>query len=178
MRRLLVLTSVILLAAGCSTGKSGDEPPAAPAPIPGSSAPAAAGDAGTAASAAPGKSTAADGGGDAALKNNTEAICNQASKTSGDFASILAGNVKLAGDAASAKDAVAKQRAEQKMVRDVQNYSYALIDMSKLAGDKAVSTALAGLGEKVGTFKGDATKMNAHQLGEIRATLDKACSRG
>lgn len=178
MRRLLVLTSVILLAAGCSTDKSADEPAAAPAPIPGNSAPAAAGDPGTAASAAPGKSAAAGGGGDTALKNNTEAICNQASKTSGDFASTLAENVKLAGDAASAKDAVAKQRAEQKMVRDVQNYSYALIDMSKLAGDKTVSTALAGLGEKVGTFKDDASKMNAQQLGEIRATLDKACGRG
>lgn len=177
MRRLLVLTSVILLAAGCSTDKSGDTTAApAPAPTPpGASAPAAAGTA----SAAPGTSAAAQGGdADAALRNNTAAICNQAAKTSGDFANLLTDNAKLAADAASAKDTVAKQRAEQKMIRDVQNYSYALLDMSKLAGDKSVSAALKGLGDQVGAFSDDAAKMDAEQLAGIRTALDKACGRG
>jgi hypothetical protein len=176
MRRLLVLTSVLLLAAGCSTDKSGGDPAAAPAPAPapaGNSAPAAAGT-----SAGPGSSAAAKGGdADADLRNNTAAICNQASKTSGDFAATLDQNTKLASDAASAKDEVAKQRAEQKMTRDVQNYSYALIDMSKLAGDQTVSIALKGLGDQVAKFTTDAAKMDAKQLADIRASLDKACGR-
>jgi hypothetical protein len=169
MRRLLVLTSVILLAAGCSTGKNEAEPNAAPAPAPGVSAPAA----DTAGSAQNGGAK----GGDAALKGNTAAICNQAAKTSGDFAATFAQNLKLQIDAASAKDAAAAQKAEQKAVRDVQNYAYALTDMSKLAADQAVAKALGDMGKQVGTFKADISAIDEEKLAGLRATLDKACGK-
>ena len=170
MRRLLVLTSVILLAAGCSTDKSA-EPTAAPAP---------AGSAPAASAPAPAASAAAQAGaakGDAALKGNTAAICNQAAKTSGDFAATFAQNLKLQIEAASAKDAAAAQKAEQKSVRDVQNYSYALTDMSKLAADKAVAKALGDMGKQVGAFKADISKIDEEKLAGLRATLDKACGK-
>ena len=172
MRRLLVLTSAILLAAGCSTDTSGTESTAAPAPAPGgSSAPAA---------SAPGAGDAQNGGakgGDAALKGNTAAICNQAAKTSGDFAATFAQNLKLQIDAASAKDPAAAQKVEQKSVRDVQNYSYALTDMSKLAADKAVAKALGDMGKQVGAFKADISAIDEKKLADLRTTLDKACGK-
>src|SRR5688500_10023053 len=96
MRRLLVLTSLILLAAGCSTDKSGTEPTAAPAPATGGSVPASAPAAGAPAAESAGAAQIGGAkGGDAALKGNTAAICNQAAKTSGDFAATFAQNLKL-----------------------------------------------------------------------------------
>jgi len=174
MRRLLVLTSVVLLAAGCSTDKSGTEPTAAPAPAPAGGAPAASAPAADASGAA--RSGAAEGG-DAALRNNTEAICDQAAKTSGDFAATFAQNLKLQIDAASAKDPVAAQKVEQKAMRDVQNYSYALTDMSKLAADQAVAKALSDMGKQVGAFKADISSIDEKKLADLRATLDKACGK-
>jgi hypothetical protein len=176
MRRLLVLTSVILLAAGCSTDKSG-EATAAPAPASGGSAPAAGAPAASAPVAGGAATNGGAKGGDAALKGNTAAICNQAAKTSGDFAATFAQNLKLQIDAASAKDAVAAQKAEQKSLRDVQNYSYALTDMSKLAADKAVSQALGDMGKQVGAFKADISAIDEEKLAGLRATLDKACGK-
>jgi len=179
MRRLLVLTSVILLAAGCSTDKSGTEPTAAPAPATGGSAPAASAPAAGAPSADAAGAAQNGGakGGDAALKGNTAAICNQAAKTSGDFAATFAQNLKLQIDAASAKDPVAAQKAEQKSMRDVQNYSYALTDMSKLAADQEVAKALGAMGKQVGAFKADISAIDEKKLAELRATLDKACGK-
>lgn len=179
MRRLLVLTSASLLAAGllaagCSTDKSGTEPGAAPAPAPGGSAGASAAVSAPAAGAA--RSGGAEGG-DAALKGNTAAICNQASKTSGDFAATFAQNLKLQIDAASAKDAAAAQKVEQKSLRDVQNYSYALTDMSKLAADKTVAKALGDMGKQVGAFKADISSIDEQKLADLRTTLDKACGK-
>ena len=174
MRRLLALTSVVLLAAGCSTGKSGTEPNAAPAPAPGGSAPVA---------SAPGADAAGDAqsggakGGDAALQGNTAAICDQAAKTSGDFAATFAQNLKLQIDAASAKDPIAAQKVEQKAMRDVQNYSYALTDMSKLAADQEVAKALGAMGKQVGAFKADISAIDEEKLAGLRATLDKACGK-
>jgi hypothetical protein len=170
MRRLLVLTSAILLAAGCSTDKSGTEPTAAPAPAaaPSGSAPA---------TGASGAAQAGAAKGDAALKGNTAAICNQAAKTSGDFAATFAQNLKLQIDAASAKDPAAAQKAEDKAVRDVQNYSYALTDMSKLAADRAVAKALGDMGKQVGGFKADISAIDEEKLAGLRATLDKACGK-
>ncbi len=175
MRRLLVLTSVILLAAGCSTDTSGTEQTAAPAPVPGGSAPAASA---PAPDTAGGAQSGGAKGGDAALKGNTAAICNQAAKTSGDFAATFAQNLKLQINAASAKDAAAAQQAEQKSIRDVQNYSYALTDMSKLAADKTVAKALGDMGKQVGAFKADISKIDEEKLAALRTTLDKACGKG
>ena len=173
MRRLLALTSVILFAAGCSTDKSGAEPAAAPAPPAGpASASAAAGDPAT------GSSKPADEiKGDAALKGNTAAICNQASKTSGDFAATFAQNLKLQIDAASSKNAAAAKEVEQKAARDVQNYSYALLDMSKLVADKKVAAALADMGKQVTAFKSDLSQVDEDKLAGLRATLDQACGK-
>jgi hypothetical protein len=68
------LTAVLLLGAGCSAG--GDTG--------GGVAPSAAGNAGT------GLPAAGPSAGDAALAGNTDAICDQAAKTGGEFAATFA----------------------------------------------------------------------------------------
>ncbi len=159
-----------LLAAGCSTDRSTSGAAGTPAPAP----PAGAGGA-TGASAAGGASQGARPDGDAALSGNTGAICDQAAKTGVEFAATFAENVKLQIEAAAAKEPGALQKAERKAARDVQNYSYALNDMSKLAADPALKAALADMGKQVTALKGDVTKIDEKQLAGLRARLDEAC---
>jgi hypothetical protein len=179
MRRPLaaaaVLTGALLLSAACSTGPgpAGAAPQPTPpagagvsAPAPGSTG--AAGDA-TAAGAADAAA------GDAALQGDTKAICTQATKTGGDFAATFAQDLELLIDAASASDRTAVEKAEQKTARDVQNYSYALTDLSQLAGDTAVKKALADMGKQVSALKGDVRDIDEAELAGLRATLDRAC---
>ncbi len=177
MRRLpaaAVLTGALLLAAGCSTDP---EPAGAPTPP---SAPTAAGSSGPAARATPGGgSSSAPGGtrdaGDAALAGNTGAICDQARKTSGTFAATFAQDLKLLIDAASADNPDLAAKAEQKTTRDVENYSFALKDLSQLAADAEVKTALADMGRQVTALKGDVRKLDDRKLAALRGTLDEAC---
>ena len=172
MRRLLYLTAVtgtLLLGAGCSS----DEPAgttAAPAPVTsGATAPATGDGATTSAPAAGGAS------GDGALSGNTDAICQQAAKTGGDSAKNFAEDLKLLIDAETAKDADQVAKAKAKTTRDVENYSFALTDMSKLAADPALKAALADMGKQVKALKGDVRKLDAAQLTKLQETLDKAC---
>lgn len=176
----LTAAALAALLTGCSTDRSGDT---GAAPAPGTSAGAAAApSAAGAASGAPdggapaaGASAAAGAEGDAALSGNTAAICAQAAKTGIDFAATFAGNVKLQIDAASAGEPAAVQQAEQKATRDVQNYAYALRDMSELAADAKLKKALADMSKQVEAFKGDISKIEEKDMAGLRAKLDEAC---
>ena len=170
----LTAAALAALLTGCSTDRSGDAE-AAPAPAaPGgtTSAPAAG-----AASGAPaaGASAAAGAKGDAALSGNTAAICAQAAKTGIDFAGTFAENVKLQIEAASGGEPAAVQQAEQKAARDVQNYSYALRDMSGLAADPALKKALADMSKEAAALKGDLSAIDEKDVAGLRATLDEVC---
>lgn len=151
-----VAISAALLTAGCSG--SGDEP----------KAPAAA------------ATTAAEQGEkptDAALAADTAAICDQASRTSTAFGKTVVENrVLLTRAGEESKETRAK--VQEKVTRDVQSFSYALLDMSKLAADTEVKKALATLGAQVGALKGDLTKFDDKLLTDLHGTLDTACGRG
>lgn len=168
----VAITAVFLT--GCS---GGDSEAAGPGPTP------AAAGGGVTSAAAP---SAAEPGGpaeqtekptDAALSEDTEAICAQAGRTSTSFGKTFAEDYQLLIQAAG-EGAEAKARAEEKVTRDVENFSYALLDMSKLAGDPAVKKALASMGAQVTALKGDVTKIDDKKLAQLQNTLDKACGRG
>ncbi|GIE82623.1 hypothetical protein Aph02nite_85730 [Actinoplanes philippinensis] len=158
-----VAISAVLLT-GCS---GGDEPasPAAQAPAP------AAADGSAPAAQQTEKPT------DAALSADTEAICAQAGRTSNDFGKTFAEDYQLLIRAA-AESKEAKAKAQEKVTRDLQNFSFALLDMSKLAADAEVKKALSTMGAQVTALKGDVTKLNEKKLTELHAVLDKACGRG
>jgi len=173
MRRLMAAAAVTaaLLVAGCSTDKTATaDTAAAPTPATGASTSAAAG--------AKGSSAAASGAaGDAALSGNTKAVCDQAAKTGGSAASSFSQDLKLLIDAESADDKAAVAAAKAKTSRDMENYSYALQDMSKLVDDPAVKKALAEMSASVTKLKGDVRKIDAEELGRLQGTLSKACGQ-
>jgi hypothetical protein len=172
MRRLLCVTAFLLLSAGCSA----EEPagtPAAQTPA----ASAAAGPATSGAATGSASGPASPGSGDAALSGNSAAICQQAAKTGADAAKNFAQDVKLLIDAQSAQNADQVAKAQAKTARDVQNYSYALTDMSKLASEPALKAALADMGKQVTALKGDVMKIDAGQLTRLQETLDRACGK-
>ena len=181
MRRLLCATAVsgalLLLGAGCSADdKAADVGVAGavtPAPMPAASGFAAPAGSGAPASAGGGSA----GAGDAALSGNSAAICAQAAKTGGDAAQNFALDLKLLIDAESSQDQDQVAKAKAKTTRDVENYSYALNDMAKLASEPALKQALADMGKQVTTLKGDVRKVDAEQLARLQATLDRACGK-
>jgi hypothetical protein len=163
-----VLSGALLLATGCSADPGSVQATPLPAPpVGGAGSAPAAGSAATDAAA-----------GDAALKGNTKAICIQAAKTGGDFAATFAQDLELLIDASSSSDKAQVEKAEQKTARDVENYSFALIDLSKLAEDAPVKKALSDMGEQVTALKGDVRKIDESELTKLRATLDRACGSG
>jgi hypothetical protein len=164
----------LFLVAGCSTDPDAGGTAVAPAPAPGASVTASAPAPGASADATSRQSTGARGG-DAALSGDTGAICTQAVRIGADFARTFAGNLKLRIDAASSGDPAAVRQAEQKSARDVQNYSYALNDLSKLAADPAVKRALADMSKQVNALNGDVRELDEKKLAGLRTTLDKAC---
>lgn len=175
MRRLLCATALsgalLLSGAGCST----DEPDGAavgPAPAASGAGPATSG--GVTSTSAPATSA---GSGDAALSGNTDAICQQAAKTGGDSAKNFAEDLKLLIDAETAKDADQVAKAKAKTTRDVENYSFALTDMSKLASDPTLKAALADMGKQVKALKGDVRKLDAAKFSKLQETLEKACGK-
>jgi hypothetical protein len=173
MRRPLAAAALLaaLLAAGCTTDRSTTGGAAAtPA-----AEPTATGGGSTSAPAAGAASAGAPPDGDAALSGNTGAICDQAAKTGADFAATFAANVKLQIEAASAREPGALQEVERKAARDVQNYSFALNDMSKLAADPALKKALADMGKQVTALNGDVRKIDEKQLAALRTRLDEVC---
>src|SRR4051794_35798601 len=127
MRRIAVL---VLLGAlgGCSGGST----PAGVTPTPAAGASAAG-------ASAPG-ATVGPSAADSALTGNTGAICEQAARTGASFGETFIADLRLRIDAAS-KGGDAKAQAEQKVARDVQNYSYALADMAHLTTDAELKKA-------------------------------------
>jgi len=174
MRRLLCATAVsgalLLFGAGCSSDDQAGTT-AAPTPLASGAAAPAAGGAASASAAVPGP-------GDVALAGNSAAICQQAAKTGAGAAENFAADLKLRIDAESAQDADQVAKAKAKTTRDVENYAYALTDMSKLASEPALKAALADMGKQVTTLKGDVLKMDAAVFAKLRETLDKACGKG
>ncbi|WP_067497141.1 hypothetical protein, partial [Actinoplanes sp. TFC3] len=113
--------------------------------------------------------------GDAALKGNTDAICDQAARIGGDAAKTFAADLKLLKDAKSA-DADAAAQVDQKTTRDVQNYAAALADMAKLTTDAKLKKTLAGMGKQISALDGDVRKLNPDKLAGLQEDLSKACS--
>jgi len=180
MRRLLfaaAVSALLLGASACSTDPAGTGVvPTAVAPLPAPGA-------GIPVSAAPGTGSApaqpggASNSGDAALSGDTDAICNQAAKTGGQFGAQFAQDLKLLIAAESAQGTDVKSQVLQKTTRDVENYAFALADLSKLAADAAVKRALADMSKQVTALKGDVRKLDDRKLAGLRATLDAACGR-
>ncbi|BBH66543.1 hypothetical protein ACTI_32280 [Actinoplanes sp. OR16] len=169
------LSALLLALSGCS-GDAGAEPEAA-AGAPAAATPATTAATGGSADPAAAATTAAKGkAGDKALAADTEAICEQASRTSTSFGQTFAEDYKLLIEA-TRTGGQAKADAEQKAKRDVENFSFALVDMSKLASDKGLKKALAAMGDEVTELKGDLEKLDDEKLAGLHATLDKACGR-
>jgi hypothetical protein len=160
MRRIAVL--VILGALG---GCSGTPSPAGVTPTP------------AVRPSAPGATAVDPSVAESALTGNTKAICEQAARTGSSFGETFIADLRLQIDAAS-KGGDAKTQADQKVARDVQNYSYALTDMAKLTTDTELKKALSQMSAQVMALKGDVTKINADKMSELSATLDQACGRG
>ncbi|GIF26468.1 hypothetical protein BJ973_005829 [Actinoplanes tereljensis] len=158
MRRLAFLIVLPFLAAGCS---GGDDTATAATPAVTGASP-----------AAVDPSVAAAG--DKALSGNTKAICDQAARTSTSFGQTFITDLKLKIDAASQGKA-AESQAQEKIDRDVSNYSDALAQMAKLADDKTLKAALTQMSKQVKALKGDVTKLNADKMSTITGSLDKAC---
>jgi hypothetical protein len=179
MRRLLaaaLLTGALVAVGGCSADKTdkADQPADTatfgPAPSDASS-----GTTGLGGPSGPAGDPGRQAAGDAALAGNTAAICKQAAKTGGQFASMFAQDRKLLAAAASTHDKDQAAKATEKASRDVDNYSFALLDMAKLAANPPLKKALGEMGNEVSAVKGDVTKLDDKKVAALQATLDKAC---
>ncbi|NMO57232.1 hypothetical protein HH310_39425 [Actinoplanes sp. TBRC 11911] len=155
MRRNLVALTLLGALAGCTSGGVA-APPARPAPAPA--------DPSAAASA------------DRALTGDTQAICDQAARTGAGFGEMFIDDLQLRVDSAAQGDQ-AKAQAQQKITRDVQNYSVALADMAALTTDAALKQALSRMSKEVTALKGDVTKIDSSKLADLAAMLDRACGK-
>ncbi|MEV6601603.1 hypothetical protein AB0M36_32825 [Actinoplanes sp. NPDC051346] len=170
MRRLLCATALsgaLLVLGACTADKSADST-ATPATVVSATA-----EPGGSGAPTPAGSSAA--GGDAALKGNTKAICDQAARTGGEAADKFAQDLKLLIEAETAQDPAAVTKARAKTSRDVENYASALADMAKLASEPELKKALSAMGKKVSTLKGDIRKLVPSDFVELQDTLAKAC---
>jgi hypothetical protein len=162
MRRLFPLLLILPLAACSSPSNEDAVPPATNPPAPGTSA-------------APSPTGAAGKSGDAALSKDTKAICGQADKLTTSFGATFTQDLKALID--NAQDAEQRAEVEQKTKRDVQNFSFALKDLSGLASDAGLKKALAEMGTEVTALGGDVRQLDADKIGELSGKLDKACGR-
>ena len=135
------------------------------------------GDPAPAASSGPAVDPKAAASADAALSQDSKAICAQADRTGTTFGNTFIADLKLQLDARN-KGAQAKAEARQKISQDVSNYSYALADMSKLASDVKLKAALKQMSDQVTAFSGDVSKINADRMSQLSDTLDQACGKG
>jgi hypothetical protein len=178
MRRDLAAVAVLaalLGTAGCSDKAASPDTAAAPTPgaaiVPGAAASATG--ATSTAPVDPGAAASAD----AALSGNTKAICAQAARAGTAFGQTFLADLRLQIDTTT-KGGPSKSQAQEKIARDVANYSYALADMAKLTTDPALKKALTQMSKQVTALKGDVTKINATRMSALTATLDKACGKG
>jgi hypothetical protein len=155
MRRNLAVLALLAALAGCT---SGGNPPTSARPAPGPADPSAAASA------------------DRALTGDTQAICDQAARTGAGFGQMFIDDLQLRVDSLAQGDD-AKAQAQQKIARDVQNYSVALADMAALTTDAQLKTALSRMSKEVTALKGDVTKIDSSKLADLADTLDKACGK-
>jgi hypothetical protein len=177
LHRAALVSALVLGVAACSTDKTGTgaaPTAAAPPPAPGAGIPASAPPSG---GSAPASASPSNQSGDAALSGDTEAICGQAAKVSGQFGAQFAQDLKLLIAAESAEGTDVKSQVLQKTTRDVENYSSALSGLSKLAADPTLKRALADMSKQVTALKGDVRKLDDRKLAGLRTTLDSACGR-
>jgi hypothetical protein len=92
------------------------------------------------------------------------------------FGQMFIDDLQLRVDALAQGDE-AKAQAQQKIARDVQNYSVALADMAALTTDAQLKTALSRMSKEVTALKGDVTKIDSSKLADLADTLDKACGK-
>jgi hypothetical protein len=171
MRRLWATAAsgaVLLLSAGCST-----DPPVTGSPTPAPPASVAVG--------VPGASAGASAGvpdpGDVALAGNTAAICEQATKVTAQAVRQYTQNKKNLTDAATAKDADLVAKAKAQAERDVQNWSFALKDLSGLVADTTVKKALAEVSTQITKFDADIQKISSKSFASVQAKVAKACGK-
>jgi hypothetical protein len=178
MRRLFIAAAAgaVLAAAGCSTAPDANATPGVTLPA-GATSPAAAGTGAATGPTPPSPKPALTGkAGDTALAGNTLAICNQVQKMTGQFASMWGQDRKLLEDAKNAKDQPdLVSKVQEKSTRDVDNYAFALTDMSKLVADAKVKQALADTSKQVTALRGDVQKIDQGKLDGWSAGLRKAC---
>jgi hypothetical protein len=153
----LAVLSTLLLAAGCSGDDAG---PAAT----GSSAAAAPASAGASGAAPPGSG----------FSGHDEQVCDQATLASTDFGEVFLNDLQLRIDAGG-KGAAEKAQAQQKITRDVQEYTSSLAGLAKIATDPALQKALTRMSKEATALKGDVAKIDTDKLSELSDTLDKAC---
>jgi hypothetical protein len=179
MRRLWATAAsgaVLMLSASCSADPpaTGTATPAVPPASVAASAPGAPG--------APGASAGASGvapnPGDVALAGNTAAICEQATKVGAQAVTLYGQNKKILADAMTAKDSDLAGKAKAKAQRDMQNWAFALTDLSRLVADTTVKKALAAASTQVTKLRTDIGKINAKDFAAVQAKLDKACGKG
>ena len=114
---------------------------------------------------------------DAALAGDTKAICAQAERATTGFGETFIADLKLQIEAAG-KGEEAKRQADEKISRDVRNFSFALADMAGLTTDPALKKALTEMSAQVKAFQGDISKINQERMSAISGRLDQACGRG
>jgi hypothetical protein len=165
---------LLLGSTACSGKSSPSAGPAAPATLP-TTAPSGVGNRALANLPSVDPTVAASA--DAALRNDTKALCQQADRTSTTFGSILIADLKLQHDV-QAKDAQTQADAKQKLAQDVSDFSYALADMSKLAGNATLKSTLQQMSRQVTAFAGDPTKINSDRISQLSDTLATACGKG
>jgi hypothetical protein len=172
MRRLLgaaVIGALVLGAAGCSTDKSDLGAPSTPSVPPPVSAPVPPPDV-SVPPAATASATTSVNPGDAALSADTQALCRQAARMSGQFSSQLAADAKMVTAAGRAADQAAVAEAKRKTARDAQSFAFALNDMSKLVADPTLKKALVEMSAQVRAANGDVRKLD-----RLQPTLAGAC---
>ncbi len=185
MRRLLVTAAsgaVLLLGAGCSTDTSGDTAPPAGATTAAAPAPAPAAPGGSAApEAAP--ATTEPGGkagnpGDAALAADTDAICKQAVKVSGETVTAFARESKQLAKAKNSAGRPATDQAAAGVQRRLESWSYALGSLSELTTDAALKKSFGTLSGKVEKLSRaeDPSTVEQSQLRAVQNDVEKACA--
>ncbi|MBL7256083.1 hypothetical protein [Paractinoplanes lichenicola] len=160
-----VALSALTFTAACSGDASSDA--AAPAAVPATGASAV-----PPAPVDPSVAAAAD----AALSADTKQICAQAERATVSFGELFVADMKLKIDAA-ADGTAAKQQADKKIARDVENFSFALADMAGLTTDAPLKKALTAMSAEVKALKGDVAKLDTDRMAGLTAKLDKACGK-
>jgi hypothetical protein len=67
-------------------------------------------------------------------------------------------------------------RTEEKLRNDVEGWSFALADLSRLVADPTLKRELAAASKDVASLKGDVHKINNARVAALRAQVEKVCA--